>query len=333
MIPEEAWQLVPPETPSELAPWILPAISQANLSERQGRAYAWVHHILALSRNAVSSWVSDGLVEDLTAGFIRFGGQKDERELLIRNIWKGNPPFRQILAKDGERWSFGIVVGIRSSAIVPSPFVQYTTAGMAFPIIFEVRRVQYDAPDNPVGNATSTCYVRARPGKHYYCGTTWIEGVLVARHVLANAGAAYAGATVAMDTNPASTMMVVDIDPATTIDAAILDSGANLIPATANSLTIVSAVAPGQKVTVHGKKNTFSADVLRTMDDPTYFGNMVAHRAFIDASGAAGDSGAIADLSSGDTVGLYIGEIPSPKEGLLQLMNQVSRYFDVDQYN
>jgi hypothetical protein len=350
MIPEEAWQILPSGSPLELAPWVQAAIAQANLSERQARAYAWAHHILASSRDALAFWAFENLTEDLTAGFIRFGKSEDEREKLVKSVWgKEPPPFPHVITKDGERWSFGIVIGIRPSAILPLPSIQPVpslpptppilplpsiqhAAGIAFPVIFEFRSIQYNAPPHPVGNATSTCYVRPRSGKHYYGGSVWTEGILVARHVLANAGVANTGAIVTMDTTPPSNMQVVDIDAATTIDAAILDSGTNSIPATANPSTIISAVAPGQKVTVRGKNNTFSADVIRVMDDPSYFGNMVAHRAFMDTSGVAGDSGAIAELSSGEIVGLYIGAAPSANEGLLQLMNQVCKYFEVDPY-
>jgi hypothetical protein len=134
-----------------------------------------------------------------------------------------------------------------------------------------------------------------------------------------------------MQVGPA--LPVIDIDStASTIDAAVLDGRTAPIPATAKQIPLYPAVAPGTNVTVCGAHTQFSADVLRVMDDPSYFGNMVAHRAVLDQYGVHGDSGALVrEATSQDAVGLYIGKIPGPPaEGLVQLMRQVTKYFDVD---
>jgi hypothetical protein len=70
------------------------------------------------------------------------------------------------------------------------------------------------------------------------------------------------------------------------------------------------------------------------MDDPNYFGNMVAHRAFLDKYGVSGDSGAlVTEQSTGDAVGVYIGQTAGPPiEGLVQLMRQVTKYFEIELY-
>jgi hypothetical protein len=173
-------------------------------------------------------------------------------------------------------------------------------------------------------------YVRTRSGKRYYSGTKYTDGILIARHVLVP-NYTTAGSNVPMATAPASTVKVGDIDAGTTIDAAILDTGAGSNPPGLNALSLVAAVAPGLRVNVTGSVTTFSADVLRVMDDPNYFGNMVAHRAFIDAYGKRGDSGALTSDQTGNAVGLYIGVTKTP-EGIVQLMRQVTTYFEIDLY-
>ena len=67
------------------------------------------------------------------------------------------------------------------------------------------------------------------------------------------------------------------------------------------------------------------------MDDSHYFGNLVAHRVFIDSHGVQGDSGALVTSAAMDAIGLYIGKTGGAvSEGLLQSMRQVSEYFEVD---
>lgn len=237
---------------------------------------------------------------------------------------------------------FGLVVGVEfpdgghagepARPIDLSAFNQiFSGPGPAFLVVVERREVMEDKPSNPSGSATSACYVRTRTGKRYYSGSKYTDGILVARHVLVPSYTT-AGASVPMATNPPSTATVADIDDAaTTIDAAVLDDG-NPTPSGAKLLSLVAAIAPGLRVTVGGSVTNFSADVLRVMDDPTYFGNMAAHRAFIDNHGQKGDSGALTTHASGDAVGLYIGATKTPVEGIVQLMRQVTTYFEIDLY-
>jgi hypothetical protein len=126
-------------------------------------------------------------------------------------------------------------------------------------------------------------------------------------------------------------MPVVDIDTgASTIDAAILDCGS--LPAYVSSLPLAPAVAPGCAVDVITSGAPFNATVLTINDHPSYFGNLVAHRVFVDAVGASGDSGSlVVTRNPRHAVGLYMGSTGghSP-EGLVQSMRQVVQYFDVD---
>jgi hypothetical protein len=362
MIPEAAWNLVPEVFPTDTDPWVLLAIHQTALSERQARAYAWAHTMLRSVRDSEPPRIVPGLqdylsrrgnyrIADITAGFIPFGEIEDmtrsgtRQSIFQQGFHLGSrlPDIGFWAMDEGRRWSFGVVIGVESTIDnrypedrSPPPDLSnfgrtIRGAGPTFLVVVERREVAYDAPPNPVGSATSACYVRPRPGKHYYNGVLWTEGILTARHVLVPTATA-PGTQVTMASTPPTQTTVADIDAATTIDAVILDSGVNSIPQNAMPLSLVSAVAPGLQVTVHGAQTQFTADILRVMDDPVYFGNMVAHRAFIDAYGSRGDSGALASGPNREAVGIYIGKDGGPREGLLQLMRQVTKYFEVDLY-
>ena len=134
--------------------------------------------------------------------------------------------------------------------------------------------------------------------------------------------------------NSGISMSVVDVDTsASTIDAAILDCGS--IPASVSSLPIAPAIAPGSLVDVMAPAITFSAQVLRINDHPSYFGNMIAHRVFVDTIGTSGDSGSLVlQANPKNAVGLYMGSTGGPTpEGLVQSMRQVVQYFDIDIYD
>jgi hypothetical protein len=230
-------------------------------------------------------------------------------------------------------YSFGVVIGIESpprSDLDPQDddLSQYITID-GFPVVAEYRVVSYGAPPSPAG-ATSACYARPRSSKRFY-GMPWSDGIVVARHSLAGLGYAL-GASVPMASGTSCT--IADLDSsATTIDAAILDCA--VIPATATSLVLAPAIAPGSSVTVRTSATSFSAQVLRVNDHPSYYGNLVAHRVFIDAVGASGDSGsAVLRSAHRDCAGLYMGTTGGPlAEGLAQSMRQVVQYFDVDLFD
>jgi hypothetical protein len=354
MIPEAAWALVPESRPSDIESWETIAVVQTGLDRRQERAYLWAHAILRSARasgilpSLESYWNASGArVADISAGFIPFGKIEDinlsgQRQSLYHQLSKATAHLPdKIWAQEGsDRWAFGLVIGLEFPDGGPSgearPFALpvlgpvVPVGGRPFLVIVEWREVVLDKPSNPSGAATSACYVRARSGKRYYSGTKYTDGILVARHVLVPSYTT-AGASVPMATTPSSTATVADIDSATTIDAAVLDDG-NSMPSGAKLVSLVAAVAPGLHVTVDGSVTKFTADVLRVMDDPNYFGNMAAHRAFIDNHGKKGDSGALTSDTSGDAVGLYIGSTKAPIEGIVQLMRQVTTYFEIDLY-
>lgn len=344
MIDEIAWELVPPSMPDNLPLWVTPALDQADIvEERVRRAYGWAHRLLDQFSNGpglitviTASVANSGLesVEDVSAGFIPFRKRKAERALGTREQYISAHPGVPIVEAAEVNYSFGIVIGVAAKNLdggetnfirEPGAFV---TLDGGFPVIVERREIDQQGPPSPSGSATSTCYATPRAGKKYYSGITWTDGIIVARHVLKGIGTT-AGTSVPMSGGTSST--VVDIDGSTTIDAAILDAGPTGIPSTATDLH-VSTVSPiGKDVTVRGQHSSFTAEILRVMDDPNYFGNMVAHRVFLDDFGSSGDSGGLTTLnSSSDAIGLYIGNTPSPKEGLVQSMKQVCEYFEVD---
>jgi len=121
---------------------------------------------------------------------------------------------------------------------------------------------------------------------------------------------------------------VVDIDDGTTIDAAILDCG--IVPASALPLRLAPAVPPGASVNVRTSSGGFSAQVLRINDHPCYYGNMVAHRVFLDTVSSKGNSGSLVTrIPHGDAAGVYMGSTGgSVPEGLAQSMRQVVKYFE-----
>jgi len=287
-------------------------------------------------------------IVDVSSGFIPMTG--DGKNRLSRKYppglfeYLGNLPLAPAVTDRGRtEWRFGVVIGIGPSAPLgteppvapfgPSALPRRTWSGQgpSFPILVEWRELNKDAPPNPYGAATSACYARPRPGKRYYSGKRWYDGILIARHVLLPRYAT-AGSSVPMSSG--ATAAVVDLDSvATTIDAAILDAVPP--PPGLSPLGVVNAVFPGLQVSVSGAVSSFSADVLRVMDDSSYFGNMVAHRAFLDSFGQRGDSGSLVTDAAGEAVGLYIGSHPksNPVEGIVQLMRQVTQYFEIDLFN
>jgi hypothetical protein len=350
MIEEAAWQLVPQQLPPDIEPWILHVAEQARFNDRQLRAYAWANWLLnrtrfpepVVSTAVLGAFRGDYQIMDITAGFIPVTSNQDrtasKRERYLRFV--ANQARKvESAASPNVTWTFGVMIGVQATATAFfEPFVEQEEIGQfvaidGFPVMCELREnpstFLQQAPVNPLGPATSTCFVKPLIGKRFY-GAIWSEGILIARHVLGPTPAA--GALVNMQTGPA--LPVVDIDSATTIDAAVLDLGAGHMSTGAKRIPIYPAVAPGTNVTVYGISGHFRADVLRVMDDPKYFGNMVAHRAFLDQFGQYGDSGALVrEANSQEAVGVYIGQTKGPPaEGVVQLMRQVTKYFEVDLY-
>lgn len=348
-----AWTVVPPNDPPEVEAWVANAISESMLQEPHRRAFLWANWLLRKAASDQLSTVNsavkgaftgDSLIADITAGFIPVAPQTKRDAYLSRMTrYERRTNF---LDASGVFWTFGLVVGVRP---VPpdqkgaEPLAQLAAPTQVhdldgFPVMceqrldseIEAKATAFHAPVHPSGAATSTCYVRPASGKRYY-GRQWSEGILIARHVLGHL--TYPGAQVLMQSG--ATLQVVDIDSnATTIDAAILDTGRGGIPSGTNPVAVHPAIAPGIDVNVAGAQTQFSATVLRVMDDPKYFGNMIAHRAVLDYYGILGDSGAlVTEQLTGQAVGLYVGLLPGvPAEGLVQLMRQVTTYFQTELY-
>ena len=332
MIPAIAWHLVASDPPP-IPLWARVAAEQARLDYPMARAYWWAHGLLRLmSAEAARLALREGLpagyrIADISAGFIPFGHDEAAgRRPLFQGLATGK---NWVMTPEGP-WGFGVVVGVTAADGADDAPLRLPQRlfdpGFGAMLVVEERRVGLDAPPHPAGLASSACYARPRAGKHFHGGFAWREGIVTARHVQMPHAAA-AGAPVALATGVVA--RVADIDSATTIDAAVLDYGMAAIPAGARPLPVPAAIAPGLRVTVDGARTQFQADVLRVMDDPHYFGAMAAHRAFIDAHGAPGDSGALV-TGGGTAVGVYIGKTREPAEGIVQLMRQVTAYFDID---
>jgi hypothetical protein len=350
---ELAWTVVPPFDPPDVEAWVANSISQAMLQEPHRRAYLWANWLLqqaardqlSIVTSAINgAFTGDFEKSDITAGFIPVAPQT-KRDAYLQRATR-NDRRTHFYDTSGLLWTFGLVVGVRpvsgevqgAEMLIERPVPTQFLDIDGFPVIceqrwdseIEAKATAFHAPSHPSGAATSTCYVRPASGKRYY-GRQWSEGILIARHVLGNL--TYPGAQVLMQSG--ATLQVVDIDSsATTIDAAILDAGWGVIPAGINQVGLHPAIAPGINVNIAGSQTQFPATVLRVMDDPRYFGNMMAHRAVLDNFGVRGDSGAfVTEQLTGQAVGLYIGRLPGPPaEGIVQLMRQVTTYFQAELY-
>lgn len=344
MIPEEAWSLIPEYLPSDLNPWVPRLVEQAAFDSRQARAYSWAMHLLSQLTNRVATTAIMGLptvqrspfppvISDISAGFIPFSLEaSDSFSALRRRRLQYDAPFVQ---QGGFGYSFGLVIGLQQEekrTKDPEPDDQRPSQLLnitGFPVLVEYRQITYAAPPSPLG-AASACYAKPRTSKRFY-GPAWTSGIVIARHSLSSVGFT-TGVSVPMV--PAGSLSVADIDGSTVIDAAILDCGT--LPLSAGPLSLASAVAPGSSVAVRAHSGNFSATVLRVNDHPSYYGNLVAHRVFLDAVGITGDSGSLVMSSapSPDCVGLYMGSTSgSFAEGIVQSMRQVVNYFDIDLYD
>ncbi|MBL0938314.1 MAG: hypothetical protein IBJ03_05440 [Gemmatimonadaceae bacterium] len=269
---------------------------------------------------------------DFSAGFIPFSlNATDRRGSSQRARIRFDAPF---IEQEGIGYSFGIVIGLQQQRepqeqaasdeqLSPLRIIE------GFPVLAEYREIEFAAPPVPLG-AASACYARPRSSKRFL-GPPWAGGIVIARHSLAGVGYG-PGVTVPM--LPSGALPVADVDGTTVIDAAILDCGQ--LPSSVTSLPLASAVAPGQNVTVRAVSGGFAASVLRVNDHPSYYGNLVAHRVFLDTPGHAGDSGSLVSISGpgSDCVGLYMGSTGGPNpEGLAQSMRQVVNYFDIELYD
>jgi hypothetical protein len=359
---EIAWRVVPEEPPPEIQPWVEYSLRETKLERRVVMAYLWANRLLQSAafpspaiNNAMyaafelSVW-SHYEIADISAGFIPIQAGNEtafnQRSRYLPSIRDTRHLTPSAETKD-LYWTFGIVVGLRPlfrengrrAQLIERQQIREFRDVDGFPVICELRIedpdekgafVRQHAPAHPAGAATSACYVKPIAGKRFY-GPLWSDGILIARHVLG--GSAVMGTHVTMVSG--GSLPVADIDSGSSnIDAAVLDAGAGAIPAGTVLRPIYPAIAPGLTVDVAGSHTTFTATVLRVMDDSKYFGNTVAHRAFLDKHGVSGDSGAlVTGQATGDAIGLYIAQVPGPPdEGLVQLMRQVTKYFDVELY-
>jgi hypothetical protein len=340
VIPDAAWTAVPPDDPPDVPRWVEGVARAAELSDRERHAYKWAIHLLSRLTGQVTSTAIMGLlstrpelpasaaVVDVSAGFIPHSPTTGSSPRTSRDArLQFDAPS---VAVGGLRYSFGLVVGVAapvetslelSRDTLPSQVVSVS----GLPVVAEFREVILNAPPNPAGT-TSACYAQPRSSKRFY-GPSWSAGVVVARHSLSSVGFA-AGALVPMASG--ASLPVVDIDDGTTIDAAILDLGS--LPPGASSIKLAPAVAPGSSVSIRTASAPFAAQVLRINDHPSYFGNLIAHRLFVDTVGTIGDSGSHMTRSPhGDSAGVYVGTTGgSVPEGIAQSMRQVVQYFDVD---
>lgn len=346
MIPEEAWKLIPGDYHPDLPMWIENFAKAAEFNDKEIRAYAWAMYLLSrLTGQAISTAImgivantqpwSVPEIQDISAGFIPF--HKKQQNTLLSHRAARMRFSEHSVDVGGINYSFGIVLGIsitevdkisgseKTADITPSQTVDID----GFPVVVELRQIVNNSPPHLSG-AASACYVQPRRSKRFF-GPIWSNGILIARHVLAPLGYSV-GMSVPMVSG--ASLPVVDIDTsASTIDAAILDCGS--IPVQATFLPLSPAIAPGSVVDVRTPAQTFSAQVLRINDHPSYFGNMVAHRVFLDTIGTSGDSGSLVlRTNPKDATGLYMGSTGGfPSEGLVQSMRQVVQYFDVDLYD
>jgi hypothetical protein len=343
MIPEQAWGLVPNEIPAELEEWVLSFADAAEFSERERRAYAWANYLLSRLDGRVVSTAVLGLlipsgdfkayeVVDISAGFIPYSGSSGELGNGIARQLRMSYNVPSVMTYEGS-YAFGVVIGVQSAAptseenLGSGTELSQLVAIDNFPVVAEYRRLVESAPPNPMG-VVSACYAKPRLSKRFF-GPSWSNGIIIARHVLGNLGFS-PGTLVPMRSG--ISIPVVDIDGATTIDAAILDCVAS---PTVSPLSLPAAVAPSTTVDIRTATGSFSAQVLRIYEDPHYYGNMMSHRAFIDKVGISGDSGSLVVRTSHlDAVGLYMGSTGGlPAEGIVQSMRQVVQYFDVDLFD
>ncbi len=342
MIPENVWQLVPGEFPKETPLWVTNFAKAAKFEKREEQAYLWAMNMLSNYRRYISTAVLGLMhkyppyeysIEDISAGFIPFSAEQEGTFMSPRQARMSYSSARTI-TEGGVSYAFGLVIGISVSdsimeQVAKDEHIELSqVVGGEMPFVAEFRKAIEHNPPNPVG-VTATCYARPRVNKRFF-GPQWSDGIVIARHVLANVGFAL-GTTVQMQLG--GTAIVSDIDSATTIDAAVLDFGS--APAMLQPLLLAPAVAPGTDVYVRTASGGFDATVLRIYEDPHYFGNMMSHRVVIDRIGVSGNSGALVRRKMhGDAVGIYIGSTGQvPAEGLVQSMRQVTEYFGIELFD
>lgn len=336
MIPEQAWQLVPKELPSDVADWILSFADSSEFTDRERRAYIWANHLLtkmpgftistAILGLLMPSNIQEYQVSDVSAGFIKYLNNKSS-ERKVRMSY-GDLPFIEV---EGTNYTFGVVIGVILNELddIPREITELSQliSIEGFPVIAEYRIITENAPPHPLG-VVSSCYVKPRSSKRFI-GPSWSCGIIIARHTLKSIGFA-TGVFVPMRSG--TSMKVVDIDTSTTIDAAIIDCAS--ISSSATPLTLAT-IAPGSSIDVYTDIKTFSGTVLRIFEHPHYVGNMFSQRVFIDSVGISGDSGSLVlNNPRMDAVGIYIGSTGGTlSEGVVQTMRQVVEYFDVELFN
>ncbi|MVM36535.1 hypothetical protein GO730_00745 [Spirosoma sp. HMF3257] len=336
MIPEQAWQLVPKELPLNLENWILNFADSSEFSDRERRAYIWANHLLSKLNSFEISTAILGLlptgdrteynIADISAGFIIYQNDNPSARK-VRMSYAGVSS----VEVEGNNYAFGIVIGISMPESVDISENTYELSQLitiqGFPVLAEYRIIDEHAPPHPLG-VVSSCYVKPRYGKRFI-GPSWSDGIIIARHTLASIGFS-TGVSVPMSSGVS--MKVVDIDSATTIDAAIIDCTS--MSSSASRLALAT-IAPGSLVNTYTVTRTFSATVLRIFEHPHYVGNMFSHRVFVDSVGIKGDSGSLVlSTVKADAVGIYIGKtLGTPPEGIIQAMRQIVEYFDVEIFN
>ena len=344
MIPEIAWDLIPDDDPSNGPSWATNVADSAALGKRERRAYLWSMRLLdqvygrgvSTAISGIGNWPSEApLILDITAGFIPFnsitvGGTDAWRRLRLQNHRSSSPVVHD--GKSAISYSFGVVIGVAATGReARDPDIsQFISLDGDFPVVAEIRANEWQAPPHPLG-VTSTCFAVPRASKRFF-GPIWSCGVVIARHVLSGLGYS-TGINVPMANGNSYPVADIDTD-ATTIDAAILDVGSK--PVGLNPLLLATAIAPGTNIDVITKSSVLGGQVLRINDHPHYFGNMMAHRIFVDQIGRPGDSGSLVQRTAPhcDAAGLYMGSAGLvPPEGIVQSLRQVVNYFDIDLLN
>jgi hypothetical protein len=207
-----------------------------------------------------------------------------------------------------------------------------------FPIILTHSRFTGHAL--PTVDATSTkgscsCWVK-------YSGSTpapWIRGLFTARHVVEHLSI---GDPVTLNSSRSSYNGTVADYGACTVDAAVIGVDPADWPSGMSQVARVgpysTPMAPGLAVELEGRVTTqrSTGKVVSHHPLPGYWGSMMGQRIVIDRCGQSGDSGGCVDqVSNGQTVGIYMGEIDDGsggKHGLAQDLRQACVYLEADVY-
>lgn len=241
------------------------------------------------------------------------------------------------------KFTFGVSVFSQNVGKTPIPAPQRVLGnldldGVLFPII--LTHSQFTAHSPPAVDATSSkgscaCWVN-------YSGSApapWTKGLFTARHVVEHLSI---GASVTLNpTGPSYAGTVADYG-ACTVDAAVIEVDPADWPGGMSKIAgagpYSTAMAPGLGVELEGRITTPRATgkIVSHHPLPGYWGSMMGQRIVIDRCGQPGDSGGCVDKApSGQTIGIYMGEIDDGtggKHGLAQDLHQACVYLEADVY-